>query len=267
MGKIDMHVHTKASDGILSPKEVVEWAFRNGLAGVAITDHDTVDGIEEACLTAAGYDNFQVIPGIELSTIYYAEEVHILGYHIDYYHSELVELTKTIRDERLNRGKKIIQRLKQLNYDISIEEVLVYTEGGVIGRPHIARALANKGYVSTMQEAFEKLLGKGKPAFIERFKLPPNEAIDIIERAGGIPVLAHPGLLKKNINIMDILNLGIRGIEVYHTKHTSADNKIYLKLAEKLRLFITGGSDYHDAFMHGIPAIGSISVSNPFKDR
>ncbi len=267
MSKIDMHVHTKASDGILSPKEAVEWAFRNGLKGISITDHDTVDGIEEACLTAAEYDSFHVIPGIEFSTICNEEEVHILGYHIDYHNDELVALTTKIRDERLNRGEKMIEKLNQLHYSITLEEVLGHTEGGVIGRPHIARVLAKKGYVGSLQEAFEKLLGKGKPAFIERFKLSPKEAVSVIERAGGIAVLAHPGLLKRNINIMELLNCGIQGIEVYHIKHTATDNRIYLEIAQKYELYITGGSDYHDTFIHGIPAIGSISVLNPFENK
>lgn len=267
MDKIDMHVHSKVSDGILSPREVVEWAYKNGLKGVSITDHDTIDGIEEACLTAADYNNFQVIAGIELSTLYKEDEVHILGYHIDYHNEELVELTRKIRYERLNRGKKIISVLNQLHYNITMEDVLEYTDGGVIGRPHIARVLLKKGFVGSLQEAFEKLLGKGKAAFVERFKLSPEEAVSIIEKAGGIPVLAHPGLLKRTINIMDLINTGIKGIEVYHIKHTPLDHRIYLEIAKKYGLFITGGSDYHDAFMHGIPAIGSIAVQYPFEHK
>lgn len=260
-----MHVHTKASDGILRPKEAVEWAYKNGLEGISVTDHDTVDGIEEACFTAAKYNDFYVIPGIEFSTIYKEEEVHILGYHIDYHNDELVALTKKIREERFNRGKKMIEKLNQLQYSISLKEVLGYTEGGVIGRPHIARVLVKKGYIGSLQEAFQKLLGKGKPAYIERFKLSPGEAVSVIEGADGIPVLAHPGLLKRNINIMELLSFGIRGIEVYHTKHTAIDNRIYLEIAKKYEMYVTGGSDYHDTFMHGIPAIGSVSVPNPFE--
>ncbi|MEW9121867.1 MAG: PHP domain-containing protein [Thermotaleaceae bacterium] len=261
MRRLDMHIHTKASDGVLTPKEAVEWAYRIGLTGIAITDHDTVDGIEEAQKTAMNLEGFEFIPGIEFSTLLSDEEVHILGYHIDYKNKELVELTRRIKEERWHRGKKMIELLNKYNYAITLEEVLQHAGDGVIGRPHIARVLLNKGYVHTLQNAFEKLLGKGKPAYVERFKLSPQDAILIIKKSGGIPVLAHPGLQSRKVNIMDLIDQGIAGIEVYHTKHTPLENRMYLEVAQRYDLIVTGGSDYHDAYIDGIPAIGSVTVN------
>ncbi|QEK12211.1 PHP domain-containing protein [Crassaminicella thermophila] len=261
MDNIDMHVHTSASDGIFSPTEIVRWSKKLGLKGISITDHDTVDGIEEAIEASKKYNDFVIIPGIEFSTLYNQIEIHILGYFIDYKNSEIVRITNNIKNYRLKRAKLIIEKLRKLNYDITLLEVYDKVKKGSIGRPHIARVLIDKGYVSSVQEAFEKLLQKGKAAYVERFKLTVDDAIKIIKRANGIPVLAHPGLIDEKINVESLIYKGIEGIEVYHTKHLPFHNKIYLRLARKHNIFVTGGSDYHDEIVNGVPAIGKVSIS------
>ncbi|QXM06084.1 PHP domain-containing protein [Crassaminicella indica] len=258
---VDMHVHTSASDGIFSPAEIVGWAKKLGLKGVAITDHDTVDGIKEAVKASEKYDDFLVIPGIEFSTLYNKVEIHILGYFIDYKHPDMIRITEKIKNYRSKRAALIINKLIKLDYDLNVSEVKALSKEGAIGRPHIARLLVKKGYVSSVQEAFEKLLQKGKPAYVERFKLTVDEAIHIIKKSKGIPVLAHPGLIAAGVDIEQIIQKGIKGIEVYHSKHSKVHNKIYLELAKKYNLFVTGGSDYHDEMVDGIPAIGRVFVS------
>lgn len=260
MGNIDMHVHTRASDGIFSPSEIVYWAKKLGLKGIAITDHDTVEGIEEAIEVSKKYNDFFVIPGIEFSTIYNDAEIHVLGYFIDFKNEEIIKMTNEIKNHRIQRAKLIVEKLIKIGYKITFTEVLDIAKEGAIGRPHIAKVLLKKGYVSSIQEAFEKLLIKGKDAYVERFKLTVDEAINVIENANGIPVLAHPRLIDSKISIEDILKKGIKGIEVYHSRHSYLHSQIYLKLAQKYNLFITGGSDYHDEMINGRPTIGSVSV-------
>ena len=258
-----MHIHTNSSDGILTPTEVVEWSKKLGLQGIAITDHDTVDGIEEGLKTASKYDDFIVIPGIEFSTLYKEKEIHILGYFFDYKNRDLLNMTEKIKAHRNNRARLMIELLKNLGIDIKIEEVIQDHEESSIGRPHIARILVSKGYAHSIQEAFDKYLNKGKPAYVGRYKLSLEESVKIIDSASGIPVLAHPGLIDKTIDIHEICNLGIKGMEVYHTQHSLEDTRIFLSMAKEMKLIITGGSDYHDMFINGTPAIGSVTI--PFE--
>ncbi|MBF8982131.1 PHP domain-containing protein [Lutibacter sp. B2] len=257
---IDMHVHTNLSDGIFLPSEIVDWAVKLGLKGIAITDHDIVDGIELAFERAKKYEDFIVVPGIEFSTIYKKKEVHILGYFIDYKNEEMLDICKKIQLDRQDRAKKMVQNLQRVGLNIKLEEVEDACKKGSVGRPHIARILIANGYASCMEEAFVKWLKKGKPGYVERFKFTIEDAIYYIEKAGGIPVLAHPGLIDKQIDILNIIRKGIKGIEVYHTKHSDLDSENYLKLANEKKLFITGGSDYHDRMFKGIPTLGSVNI-------
>ncbi|WZL74906.1 PHP domain-containing protein [Clostridiaceae bacterium 35-E11] len=267
MYDVDMHVHTSASDGIFSPREIVDWGVKLGMKAIAITDHDTIDGVKEAIEISKKYSDFMMIPGIEFSTFYNDIEVHVLGYFIDFANNIIVEITNKIKEQRLERSKKIIQRLRNLQYDVDFAEVCEQSNKGAIGRPHIARILVSKGYVASIEEAFEKLLGRGKPAYAERFKLNVEEAIKIIREAKGIPVLAHPGLIDKTINIETLIHKGFKGIEVFHTKHSTEDSKKYLDLAKKFHLFVTGGSDYHDILINGVPSIGSVGISYELMTR
>lgn len=260
MGNIDMHVHTCASDGVFTSSEIVDWAKKLGLEGIAITDHDTIDGIDEAIEASKRYSDFLVIPGIEFSAFYNDAEIHILGYFIDFKNQEIIRITNEIKNHRIKRAKRIVEKLRKLNYDVSFSEVCNIAKEGAIGRPHIARILLKKGYVSSLQEAFEKLLKKGRDAYVERFKLTVDEAINIIERSNGIPVLAHPRLIDNKISVEELLKKGVKGIEVYHSRHSYSHNQMYLQLAKKYNLFVTGGSDYHDEMINGKPTIGSVSV-------
>ncbi|MBS3995476.1 MAG: PHP domain-containing protein [Alkaliphilus sp.] len=263
MSRLDMHIHTTKSDGILTPEQVVVWSNKIGLKGIAITDHDTVDGIEEGIATAKSIKDFILIPGIEFSSIYNNHEIHILGYFIDYTNSKLVSITDKIKEYRANRANKTIEALKELNIEIDIKDVNPGGKKKSIGRPHIARALIEKGYVENVQEAFEKYLSKGRPAYISRYKLSLMDSIKIIKASKGIPVLAHPGLLDKSVNVLEILDLGLEGIEVYHTDHSKEDSLKYFALAKQRDLLITGGSDYHYTFEGNIPCIGKTTI--PFE--
>lgn len=249
MKKADLHIHTTASDGMLSPSEVVDWAVKKRLSAIAITDHDSTLGIEEAIKRSKAYDSILVIPGIELSSDFEGEEVHILGYFIDYNNDELIKLTKDLRESRLIRGEKMVEKLRENGINISIEEVRELTDEDFIGRPHIARVLLSKGYVEGIGEAFDKYIGKDKPAYVNRFKPSLKGAIDLIHNAGGVAVLAHPGIIKKDLIIEKAIAMGIDGIETFHSKH---DYEIINKLqdmAKEYSLICTGGSDCHGHFV------------------
>jgi predicted metal-dependent phosphoesterase TrpH len=259
MRRADLHVHTTASDGLLSPEEVVKWAGIKRLAAVGITDHDTVNGIAPAMEASRVY-GVEVVPGIELSTIYEDEEIHILGYYIDYKAEWFLDILKRIQNSRFERASHIVEKLNAMNIDITLEQVMAIADNGAIGRPHIARAMIDKGYISNIKEAFKDYIGKGCPAYVERYKLTSGEAIDMIKRLGGAAVLAHPGLIKNKANIGKIVNLGIDGIEVYHTKHDDETVRGSLSIANSRSLLITGGSDCHGIKLNNEPIIGNCSV-------
>jgi len=243
--KVDLHVHTTFSDGLLTPQQVVKKAFKLNLQVIAITDHDTVDGVLPALIEAKNYKRPEVIPGIELSTHWNDQEVHILGYYIDF---EDINLKKQLLDLQQNRIKRleiILAKLNDVDVQINYEDVFKYSRGTSVGRPHVALALIEKGYVSSIKEAFEKYLGKGRPAYVPRKKLTPFDAIKIIKKSNGIPVLAHPGLLENDSIISELISDGIMGIEVIHKDHSQGDTAYYTKLALENNLLLTGGSDSH----------------------
>ena len=243
--KFDLHVHTNHSDGRLSPSKMVALAVEKGLDGIAITDHDTTTGINEAIKESHQYSNFRVIPGIEFSCEHQDEDVHILGYFIDYTSNSINEVTKTLKMNRIQRSKQIIDKLNNLELNISLEDVKIFANEDNIGRPHIARALINKGYVYTIQEAFERYLKRGKPAYVKRQSLTIEESINLIKSNKGISVLAHPGLLKNRGIIDHCISLGIDGIECIHSKHSKEDTKLFYNIVENNNLIATGGSDCH----------------------
>jgi predicted metal-dependent phosphoesterase TrpH len=259
MHKADLHVHTTASDGLLSPEEVVKWAAHKKLSAIAITDHDTIKGIQQAALISNQY-NVEVIPGIEFSSEHMDEEIHILGYYFDYNKDWLKVKLDEMYQSRYNRAIKMIDKLKEIDIHITLEQVKGIAENGTIGRPHIARAMQENGYIENMKEAFNKYIGKGGPAYVERYRICAQEAIDIIKQLGGVPVLAHPGLINKKDCIEEIIDMGIEGIEVYHTKHDAKIIKYALKLAAERKLLITGGSDCHGVFLHNEPILGNVWV-------
>jgi hypothetical protein len=257
----DLHVHTTHSDGTFTPEEIVDLAHNKGLNAIAITDHDTISGIEPAIIRSQGYKNLYVIPGIEFSCTYLNEEVHILGYFIDYKLSDIINVTKVLKEERYSRGIKIISKLNNIGINISVDEVKKNIKGSLIGRPHIGRTLIEKKYVKSMEEAFNKYLGKNKPAYVERFKLETSEAINLIHKANGLAVLAHPGLIKEKNIINDLIAQDIDGIEVIHSKHSHKDVLDNIDLADAYGLFKTGGSDFHGDKRNGEYILGSYYVN------
>jgi predicted metal-dependent phosphoesterase TrpH len=241
---IDLHLHTTASDGFLAPERVVDLAIERGLAVIAVTDHDTVDGIQNA-IGYALTKPLKVIPGVELSTESEDQEVHIIGYYIDYKNASFNDQLKLLREYRLKRARRIIKRLEQLGMMIDFDRVLEISGPGSVGRPHIAKAMVEQNYVTTIKDAFNRYLGIGKPAYVPRKKLTPVEAINIIKKNDGISVLAHPGLLKDDSLIEYLAQRGLDGLEVIHKEHDEKTIHKYNLKADALGLIKTGGSDCH----------------------
>lgn len=240
----DLHIHTSVSDGCLTPSEAVAMAKDINLKAIAITDHDTMDGVKDAMEEGEKLD-IEVIPGVELSTDYNNFEIHILGYYVDDKDETFQLLLKRLRDFRCKRVKNIINKLNGLGCNVDIDEVMMIAGEGAVGRPHIARLLTEKGYVRDVQDAFDKFIGSNAPAYVERYRLLPQEVIKMVLRAGGVPVLAHPGIIKKDDMIPELINAGLKGIEVYHPEHSEEETRKYQTMAFKSRLLITGGSDCH----------------------
>lgn len=261
MKKSDLHIHTTYSDGILTPIEVITWASSKNLTDISITDHDTTEGVEEA-IKEGFIQNINVIPGIELSCVEQDQEVHMLGYFIDYKSPKLKEFTRTLKEARENRNIEIIKKLKKLNIDISLEEVKEISKEGSMGRPHIARALIDKRIVDTVDGAFKIYLGRGKPAYVDRFKVTTAEGIDLIHSLGGVAVIAHPGLIGSKKILNYVINQNIDGIEVVHCKHTEEQVKHFSELANKLKLIQTAGSDCHGYLENGVPKLGDFFTNS-----
>lgn len=247
--KADLHVHTTASDGRLTPHELLREAEAAGLTHIAITDHDTLDGLLALQEPPVTPRKTVLLPGIEFSTDLPRHEVHILGYNIDITHPELNRQIKLIAADRLERAERIVGRLAKLGYPISYQRVLdTAGDASAVGRPHIAAVLLEAGYFTDIGQVFANLLEKNGPAYIPHYKLSRRDTVDLILAAGGIPVLAHPGLIGDDSVVLDTLSLGIRGIEVYHPKHSAEQTSHYESMAAAHRLMMTGGSDFH-----GIP--------------
>ncbi len=250
MGWVDLHLHTTASDGVLSPSGIVRYAKEQGLQAIAITDHDTIDGNAEA-LDEGEKLGLEVIPGVEISAQFELGSMHILGFFIDIGNKDLKERLSLLQETRAKRNPKMVKKLRELGVAISYDEVLQASGGGQVGRPHFAQVLVKKGYVHTMQEAFDRYLGKGAPAYVNKFRFDPKEAMGLIREAGGIPVLAHPFTLhipspdQLNALLAELVQLGLMGIEISYPEHTRDQISLYRDLAEKRGLLVTGGSDYH----------------------
>lgn len=260
MGYADLHIHTTASDGLLTPEQVIWWAKNKQLKAISITDHDTIDGVAKAVLINGPWSEFEIVPGIELSSNHNGEEVHVLGYYIDYADESFMNKLKEIQESRYNRALKMISKLKEMDIHISVKQVLNISKGASIGRPHIARALIENGYTKDVKDAYAKYLNKDCPAYVKRYKLTTKQAIQMINSVKGIPVLAHPGLLKDKAIINDLLNQGFDGIEVYHTKHDGETTMELLKIALDEKLLVTGGSDCHGKLVNKTPELGNIRI-------
>lgn len=246
MRLFDLHTHTTSSDGLLTPDELINKSITIGLSGIGITDHDSTDALKTADMISRTKKNFRIIPGIELSCDLNSEEVHILGYFIDYENHSLKNYISVLRGARWSRGVKILQKLIDLGLNLPLGSILEASkENNFIGRATIARYLISFGYVESINEAFDMYLDAGRPAYVERYKLKVSEAINLIHSVGGLSVLAHPGLLKNKDAVTLCIQKGIMGIECRHTKHTPKDIEYFSKICHDNQLISTGGSDYH----------------------
>jgi predicted metal-dependent phosphoesterase TrpH len=241
--RVDLHVHTFFSDGVMAPEEVVARARERGLAAVAITDHDSLDGIERARVAAR--NAVEVVPGIEISTQEGGLDLHLLGYFVDGSDPALLARLARFREERIERARAIAWRLAALGAAVDVDEVLVRARPGVVGRPHLAEALVRAGHVGSVDDAFRRFLGARAQAFVPRPAFRPDEAIAMIHAAGGVSVLAHPGNALSDARVAKLAARGLRGIEVWHPQHGAPLVRHYRALATRLGLIATGGSDFH----------------------
>lgn len=264
-GFVDLHVHTNCSDGTFTPAEAVRHAKKAGLRAIAITDHDTIDGVEEA-VTEGGRCGVEVIAGVELSTeIKLAEnsEMHILGYFIDPGNVTLRESLARFRAARRDRAAKMIEKFKKLGIYLDDDRLAAIAGDGCIGRLHFAKALIEGGFVRNIGEAFQQYLGMNKSAYVPKLQMKPDEAINLITSSGGIAVIAHPyyGHYSNRELLLTLIQAGLGGIEVWHSKHPPASVDMFKKMAKDLNLLMTGGSDCHGSFNGDDPLMGSVRVS------
>ncbi|HEY6625620.1 MAG TPA: PHP domain-containing protein [Ignavibacteriaceae bacterium] len=241
--KTDLHMHTFHSDGYHSPEKLIEKAKSQGIKILSITDHDSVNGIGKATEYAAKY-GIEVIPGVEISTDIRDTEVHILGYFVDPNNKDLEHYLHFFREERLKRAIRMVNKLNILGLDISIDDVLVFAKDSAVGRPHVAQALLAKGQVKSFFEAFYKYIGNHAPAYERKVHLSPQSAFKIINDAGGLSFIAHPGNMPE-ILIKELIDAGVDGIEVIHPSHSPEQVKFYRGIVIEYFLLESGGSDFH----------------------
>jgi predicted metal-dependent phosphoesterase TrpH len=254
---VDLHTHSTASDGSRAPADVAKAAKSAGLSAFALTDHDTVAGLTEARQSASEI-GIRLIAGVELSAVEGDHETHLLGLHL----TELVELERRLsglREMRMNRATRIVERLNALGIAVTLDAVLREAAGGAVGRPHIARALVAGGWAVDLREAFERYLGNGKVAFVAKDKLSLADAIALIHRAGGLAVLAHPGGLGTRERVAGLVAVGLDGLEVLHPGHSNEDSQRLDALATEFDLVRSGGSDWHGA-LDGVRTLGMMKV-------
>jgi predicted metal-dependent phosphoesterase TrpH len=242
ISRVDLHLHTTASDGQFSPSELVAMALERDLLVIAITDHDTTAGLDEA-LEAARGTGLEVIPGVEISCNVPHEEVHLLGYYFDHHHPALQGKLRAMRDARLQRAKGMVARLTSLGLPLPWEMVAELAGDGSVGRPHVAQSMLKMGYVASTDEAFDLYIGRNGPAYVERYKLSPSEAVSLVKEARGLPVLAHP--LKVMHFLPSLVEAGLVGLEVYYNGYSPEEIRELAALARKFDLIPTGGSDFH----------------------
>lgn len=254
----DLHLHTLFSDGTYTPEELVEEVKKAGLSCIAVVDHDTVAGIEPT-LDLARPEDIEVLSGIELTCEYDGLEIHILGYLIDYQNKDLLQKLALLKQNRIERVYKIVDKLKNIGIGLKANTVFEIAKHGIVGRLHVARALVEEGWVSSTGEAFQKYIGDKCPAYLAGFRITPDGAINLIKAIGGIPVLAHPYALNQDDLIPVFVDYGLMGLEAYYPEHTASMTKNYLSLAKKFNLLVTGGSDCHGYAKSEIK-IGSVKI-------
>ncbi|HEV7926689.1 MAG TPA: PHP domain-containing protein [Verrucomicrobiae bacterium] len=257
-GSADLHLHTLFSDGTFTPEELAQRGAELGLAAMALTDHDTVEGcprMAQACQSLG----VEFIPGTELTAEFEGHEVHLLGFFLDVQHPRLLAEIKKFQSVRQERICEMAARLNKMGIPLRAESVFELANCRSPGRPHVARALAQEGFCASMDEAFERFLKKGRPAWVPKYKISALEAMDLLHQAGGLAVVAHPGLNHCDQIIPRLAELGLDGLECFHSKQTSTQSEYYLALAKRLGLAVTGGSDCH-GMSKGKPLIGGVRL-------
>jgi predicted metal-dependent phosphoesterase TrpH len=265
MAFADLHLHSRFSDGTYGPEELAEQARRYGLAAIALTDHDSVEGCPgtaQACEAAA----IEFIPGIELTAEQEGNELHILGYCMDTQNPRLLTEIARFQAVRQNRIREMVERLNRMSVPLSADAVFALANCRAPGRPHVARALVAAGLCQSLDEAFERFLKKNRPAWVPKFKMSGEKAIELIHQAGGVAVLAHPGLNRTDEVIPSMVEAGMDGIECFHTKHSTVTTERYMERANRFHLLVTGGSDCHGK-NKGKPLIGTVKVPYQYVEK
>jgi predicted metal-dependent phosphoesterase TrpH len=256
----DLHLHTRYSDGSYTPEELAREAAQQKFAAIAVTDHDTLDAIPESLLAGEEF-GIEIIAGVEITCRVETQEVHMLGYLFDSTWKNkslqtVLDHSKRVREQRI---AQFVLKFNELGIPLTLQDVRQCSTAGTVGRPHVAMALQKRGFVKSVEEAFERFLKRGKPAFVERYRMTAAEAIGHIKRAGGVAVLAHPALNRVDAQIPNMVEQGLDGIEVWHSRQSPGQSESYLKLAGRLGLLATGGSDCHGT-VRGEPLLGIVKV-------
>jgi len=259
--RVDLHLHSTASDGVYTPSEIVHTALERELAVIALTDHDTLGGVAEAQQAAVG-TGLEIIAGVEVNSEGDWGDLHILGYYVDLENGPLRERLEAVRDVRVGRARKMVERLTEMGMPLAWEDVRKLAGGASVGRPHVARALVNRGYVRTTQEAFDRFIANDGPAYVPRMRLSPPEVIQTLIGAGGVPVLAHAAHSGKEAValIPELVGYGLRGLEVYYPHHSPEEIEMLLGLCREYGLLVTGGSDFHGPGSSEGTQLGSVHV-------
>lgn len=285
MQQIDLHVHSTCSDGTYTPTQLVDYAMEKGLSAFALTDHDSVDGIREALSYAEALRRElpsaqrgtvpEIIPGIELSSEYQGRDIHVLGLYINPEQKTFAEHLKAFVESRHNRNRKMCAKLREYGIDITYEALLEQFPGSVITRAHYGKYMLEKGYVSSIKEAFQRYIGDHGPCFIPRDKITPAQAVELILQAGGVPILAHPvlygmGDAHLEVLIHELKEVGLKGIEAIYSSYTPGDERKIRLLAKKYGLILSGGSDFHGSNKPGLDlgvGFGSLFVPEDILDN
>lgn len=247
---IDLHSHSTASDGSMTPTELIRHAMTKDISAIAVTDHDCIDGLEVAIAEGKRH-GIEVIPGLEISADFDHGTMHILGFFVDWQSESFGKQLDRLKEARRQRNPQIVEKLNEVGLNLTYEEVVAASGGGQVGRPHFAKVLVQKGYVASFEEAFQRYLKKGAPGYVEKFRFSPQKSIEIIHQAGGVAVLAHPFTLGfspaalEEGAMKDLVQAGLDGIEVYYSKNSPKDTQFYLNLSKSLELLPSGGSDFH----------------------
>jgi len=256
---VDLHLHTTASDGNLSASELVKLAAELRLKTIAVTDHDSVGSVDEAIIH--GHDlGVKVIPGVEMSSDVDGRDIHVLGYFIDYKDADFNSILNKLSNARYTRAQKIVDKLREMGLEISLNDVRQEAGTGAMGRAHIAKAMFKKGLVPDIQAAFDKYLARKSPAYVEKTAYSVPEIINIIHQFNGVAVLAHPGISKVDNLIAEFVAAGLEGLEIYHSEHSATETEYYREMANKMNLITTGGSDCHGPGSNRGLLIGTVYV-------